>query len=430
MIAKMFHMILMILSASDIIPDDFVAEYHQNSMHARTIRIQWTHTDIPNADSHRRYLMHSRSVFEKEVKNLNLSQLERDAAKEQIRHLDENESNSGKLAVRHAQFDLWTDRVNFQIRSPCNQKKGGPFFYGQEAVNWVAMPDAEVSSENLAEAFKEIWITSWRPAKRRVFITWEGRQVANRYGQGLITATLLSGVVFPPLSSPLPEWGGTMSLIDEFFSDGSTHARVLGNVVIDGVDTIAVERRWAQGKINRILVGYIDPAKGCLPRRIEVYSAGSEVPLEQKWRTPCQLSKIIKGEHFPLYVLKNVVVESEGGIYYPKSGVVDQYIPIGVDIDSEIVVYSAASWDIQSVEWDRPMPEEMFSFTYPTETLFVDQTKNEILLTGNADEAAKRIVGGMVPQSKSENRAAWMLFGIGLLCLLTLLGYFRWRKAS
>ena len=353
----MFHMILMILSASDIIPDDFVAEYHQNSMHARTIRIQWTHTDIPNADSHRRYLMHSRSVFEKEVKNLNLSQLERDAAKEQIRHLDENESNSGKLAVRHAQFDLWTDRVNFQIRSPCNQKKGGPFFYGQEAVNWVAMPDAEVSSENLAEAFKEIWITSWRPAKRRVFITWEGRQVANRYGQGLITATLLSGVVFPPLSSPLPEWGGTMSLIDEFFSDASTHARVLGNVIIDGVDTIAVERRWAQGKINR-------------------------------------------------------------------------YIPIGVDIDSEIVVYSTASWDIQSVEWDRPMPEEMFSFTYPTETLFVDQTKNEILLTGNADEAAKRIVGGMVPQSKSENRAAWMLFGIGLLCLLTLLGYFRWRKAS
>lgn len=430
MVANMFHILLAILSVLDPEPDEIVAQFLQNSMQGQTVRIQWTQTKTPNPEAQHRYLMHSRSVFEKEASNPKLSLSERDAAKDQMRRIDVASQNAAGLMAQHFQQDFWTDRTNFQIRSPCNQEMGGPFFYGAVPPKWVMMPDSETSQKNLSETFKQIWITSWRPAEQRVFIRWEGRQVASRYGEGVIANQPISGIAFPPLSFPSPDWHGEKCLIDEFFSPGATHARVLGDVVIDGVTTVAMERRWNQGNIFRTMIGYLDLTEGCLPRRLEVYSTGGEAPPEQKWRTPYQLSRIVKGEHFPLHVLKNVVIEKMGGTYFPKSAIIEHLIPIGLNFGDEIAVFSTTSWEIKTVERDRQMPEVMFSFDFPAETLVLDQTKNELTMMGNADEAAKRIVGGIIPSPETSNRAKWILLGVSLSCMLALLGRFRWRKAA
>ena len=408
-------------------PEDIVSQYNQNAMQAQTLRIQWKQTSVEDANTARRWREYSKSVHEKEASSPKFSLAQRDVARMNIESLKQEEKTAMSLPpAMHYQGDFWSDRVHFQLRCPTNQLTGGPFFYGNK-LDLFKMPDADISAETLVSEFGEIWITAWGPATKRLFRVWDGRRTKSVWS-GVVSLKCPTSVIFPPFAAPLAEWGGTSSLIDEFFGPDPVRTRILGETEIDDVNTVVLERVWIQGNTTRALIGYIDVERGSIPLRIEVYPIGGEVSPDHKWPIP-RVSKRLDGEQLALKILRGVVIAKHDGVYYPMRGLVEHLIPIGHSTGDDIAVRGTESWEVHSVEWNRSMPEEMFALQFPPNTVFVDQTKNENRLTGDVDGYAKRVIGGFLPKQKPASRA-WLWWTLSVAGCAILLGGWRWRRAA
>lgn len=420
-------------------PDDLKAISDQNIAAVSTLRIRWELERRPTPsqlDFHRA----SAELFEKELKRGDMPAEIRkkvEAAIKDHKRLIPSAAVVALSKVMTFQQDFWTDGTHFQLRSPIDKRHGTPFQYGP-AVS-VRFPNVEVKRDELASTFRDIYILSYVPNANGRFRTWDAFDL----NSGLHSATVHNTnkhpeCFFPPLSRPRPEWGGKPNPIDDFFGQylGVGKARILGEVKLHGTVTSLIEVQLPADPTGMIRSAraFLDVERAALPLRLEFFNG----PIEQSG----ELLGICY-EHSELrasFVVTDIDIRKyENGavsVWYPRAGVINRLSRATSPAEAvskaqpDISVHEVTTWHVDQVELDRPMSPENFAFEFPEKTLYVNGPTGELMVTGDADQVAKRYVQGSLSTIPHRNtyRPYWLPAAVSLMAIILALVW--WRRKT
>lgn len=414
--------------------EDVLAGFRQNVATAQTLRVQWRWRDQAT-DASRRWRLAVAESLERDADDTKLAPDEKkrllDGAKQE-RQAGMRESGSDTLVV---QQDCWTDRKNLQVRHPAGY--GRDWYKTGVAAEWVkhVFLDDPLTPKSLATKFADYQITSCGEATNYQARLWNGSVSDGSHFVGAIHPSLEgmrahAGWVLPPLVLPVFNWG-TRHLIDELFSGKEDEYAVLGEVVVDGISTVLIERRYVStGRPTFSLRGFVDLNRGCLPLRIE-YFAGDMIEFRH-------ILKMIDANERPYFsrTLTNVQIESFDGCYYPIRGLDEEY---SADADYKepgrrLAVHHSRDWVIDRVEVNRPMPREMFALEFPENTLVSDRVSDQILYAGDQEGHLRRVVSAdmkrMKPASGWSNYGIWGFAFLAVTAIAFVVQQFRRKRGA
>lgn len=445
---------------------DLVAGYHQNFARVRTLRVQARYTERWMANQLKHWEK-AAARAEQELQAIDLPAEQRALLLEEVQNNRERARDPLMAEPHYTLQDFWTDGVQFQQRVPRiaqgwntpNPKRDG--FIPGTGVPAFPFPDGPATAQNLPTLFRELRIVSY--SRSAGFRSWEGVEREGRYG-GWVSTEAKGGIVpFPPLGRPPLEWGANLAqsqwhVFDEFFSRPIEEMRVTGTAVLDGRAVYLLEHWKKTARLESFMLpeliekygadverfdvvrAWIDPARGCLPLRME-WTAKTQykgVPLE-----PLPGAEKLK----PGRVVEEVKVEAlAGGGFYPVSGVIRHY---AVDADwsgpfatiedvierravpvARNVLNQETHWEVLKLQANMPLAEDFFALPFPRNTVYYDADEGRGLVTGTAQDYLDGVVGppgGEIPDesaARPAQRSWWLPWCVGavvLVCIAWLL---------
>jgi hypothetical protein len=336
--------------------------------------------------------------------------------------------------------DFFTDRKNFQVRFQLDDR-GSSGRVGRSPPTG-RFPESMPTPATLPTDFEKVSITSFGRATDEQFRRWDGHQPRPGYNSAIVSTEnpeYTNDV--PPFAMPSQTWGVRPSWIDQAFVPESLSSRVVGEVAVNGTATTVLERVLpipGSSRVRTYLI-YCDLQRGANPVRIEIYesgSAGKEKPsavAAAQWKRLLWDGVVATGDvEFPQYVVKEIQLDEFDGTWYPVSGTIDQYCPTGRDLSFPLVVGSSWSWNCSTVEINPEFENNLFSLEFPIHTVFVDHTRGETRVVGDAEEYSGAIIGGIKSQSGSDSSYGWLRkFGwvLGFAALFYSISVY-WRRRS
>ncbi len=192
---------LVVCSQVDLTPDDLAAIFFENAHRAQTLRVQ---SSVVTKDMNERLALSLEMIrlFQQELRSGHppaemRAKFEKEIAGHQ-QIVKELTSPQMPAPVQTRQ-DFWTDRSNFQARSPIDSAYNTPSSYGSPPS--ARFPDVEATRDNLSRVFKNICVLSYGPATHLRFRSWDAYEVQPGYhSAGARSQNPNPHCYFPPLA--------------------------------------------------------------------------------------------------------------------------------------------------------------------------------------------------------------------------------------
>ena len=123
-------------------------------------------------------------------------------------------------------------------------------------------------------------------------------------------------------------------------------------------------------------------------------------------------------------------------VFYPmagQTGVVSAAAGPGRAISPaqpQAAVHEVGVWTIDQINFNEPMSAENFVLSFPPKTIYIDTATNEVMVSGDVEGHAQRMVQQAVAYQPPRSRR-WIYWSTGLLILIGVIGIgvVRRRKA-
>lgn len=408
-------MVLLLVSlsaatASDLTPEERRAEYLQNALQAKTLRVRWSWSRR-RTGAEEKYNERRMQIVRRELEAGRYPKDKAPQAWERVKRFesDEERERARISATLDMTFDAdyWSDRNRVQFRTPGSGAKASKPF-----------PDLASPLNQNPEAFVGFTVLSggleggqWR------LMLHTGEQGAiessNPHGHS-------SSCHCPPLALPEPAWvrdWRNIHNLDRFFMTESRLIRDEGETTLDGVFCHAITGVFPSlnGDSDALIMRVFVPSGvASIPVRLELlhYPEDETQTLADLDWLP--IGKPVTGKTHPNLgsIVRDVVVEEvEPGFFYPVHGFVDHYgrTPDHDTYEWEglpVVVYETREWRAHQVEANRPMTEEMFAFEFPPGTLIRDGLTEDAYVV-DPDGYANRITAGWVKPPSAQKDSSW-----------------------
>jgi hypothetical protein len=275
--------------------------------------------------------------------------------------------------------EFWTDRESFQVRAP--HKEADEFVFPDTPLRTAA---------DLRTTFAKFRICTWSPQQKPKTWRWNGIWSEGDAPQGYVTdktPDTAMNFCLPPLGLKNAEWGAPSSEIwhpaDQLLAGPANELTVIGPDTIDDKKVIVVERKVLRKETRdgkeAVLVarsrGWLDPARGCLPLRIESVSPQYLEGEDERPRlAPSEITVVTR------------IDEVKGCGFYPMAGkrIFRQYDqrPAAKE-DKEpggFYTYRTAWWQVERLDHHVAAPRQMFRLGFPEGTLVFD-ARTELFFT-------------------------------------------------
>ncbi len=306
--------------------------------------------------------------------------LMRDAA-EQIKYYDQvlqPEVVKKRLSERvtERQF-LWTDGKAFHVRRPHDPTQEETLF------------PAEVSTENLPKHFEKIALASWSQANNPPLRCWFGTAAGGRVCTALNNCFSMTS--FAPLGFVRGDWTHSWDWheLDQFMAADPAQLKVVKRVAVRKRTMYLVEgilENPRQIGVREHVRAWIDPARGCLPLRIE-------------WRYVDANDKEAANLHRDLQLLD---VKQGGGNFYPTKIRRRDFIPDEMAIEKQRQELAAGKssqeapappmvpgvttvWQITKIIPHKAVDEATLALEFPTGTLYANAVDQKMYRAGDAE---------------------------------------------
>lgn len=381
-------------------PGDLVAGYRYNLSTFNAPRIIWRYVDIrPEA-----WYDHNENAATQLDRTATASTLDAKQRAELQSEASARRSSVAATASRIAHvWDYWTDRERFQVRTPSNNDIQGA----------VSFPDDPITPATLTTTYGNYRIFSYLSNANPPLRFWTGIDK-----RGTLSGILANGTgvakqgdfLFPPLGACKEEWGvKQFHWIDAFYVLPAEQMQVVGKSNVAGHTTYLLRHQKlekapptftklaANVEIGEATTAWVDPARGCIPLRIEWSSV---IVIDGK--------SFGDGETKPFRVMETEQIEqfADAG-FYPAKGSLWLYgadphwagTPITLDeaiagkkVEIPLVTISEHKWDAAKVEPNAATNESMFAFTFPANTHYFDETKGRFFIEGLTQSEVDRII--------------------------------------
>ena len=431
------QLLVSLISAVEISPAEFEAAYRQNALAARTLQVQWTTSKTPT-EGRQEYLQVVATHLAEQRKATPKGEPEAKGKRDLAEFYERMAKQATKADAQFLQMDYWSDRTNFQIRFNRDKRRGGPISLGN--LNRIHFPVGELSSRRLGTEFKDVLIVSFGPETTgSTFRIWQASQRKDGHFAAIVGPDnrLLEDSVLPPLALPDDSWQSVPHPVDEFYEMvRKGEARVLAEVTTDGrpthlitVDAVSKEGRRYGAR------GFVDLARGGLPVRLEFFG-GPLGNFYDDFHAIC--------ESHPQLIAHRIVkdwdvreIERNGvRVFYPMAGqtwVVSAASGPGRAISPaqpQAAVHEVGVWTVDQINFNEPMSAANFVLAFPPKTIFIDTATNEVLVSGDVEGHAQRMVQQAIAYQPSRSRR-WIYWSAGLLVVMGVIGIWvvRRRKA-
>lgn len=418
----------------DVSVDDCDAMFRQNCTEWSTLRVSWRRTSSPT-EAPWKYDQANLKSYQKQLERKDLTTTAREQMELRLKQIRYSETAVIADLRRTIQQDFWSNRSRFQWRYRWSASSGheymGPTF--QE----LRHPDCESFPTDLIGPLSDRLVISGG-FEDGSFRVWFGGEKLGQFWKGGTTLEppAIEVEYYPPLVNPPASWKGHVHPIDSFFRPNPVAQRVIGDYSLNGVLTTVVFKAWNVSPPQKdgydVERAYLDRERGAIPLRIEIGLIKSIANLETISVAPYGAG----GKTFPLQIVHSVELkEVRPGIFYPVRGVHDVMGPEPKERVSNhvgaVVPYKTADWDVSKVEFDRPMPTEMFDLKFPPNTVFHDAKTNETRITGDVDGFSELAINRALQPVQS--RTAWLWWGIPSgagLVLILFVAFRRWTRKA
>lgn len=396
---------------AEVTVEEANATFLANAARAATLRVYWTRTTQDTAARKNYFKIVGQRQVELTKNGGDAKAGDPKAAADRAATMLDSAAEPSADSVRTWQLDYWTDRENFQFRVPLSPQ--GRLVQVGTAAKRLSVPGLEVTVDNLVTEFDRVLVSSHGPATNHQFRTWGAQPLGKSHHSGGISIhPILAFTFFPPLALPPGEWIEERHPIDDFFHGMKslpTRTKVLGLCAIGGADTLVVEKFWEDGwrpfrasnaTTPKLMRAFVDLSRGGIPLRVEYFG---EFPSSDAPR-PSPISDLA-------FLVRDVVIEDVGsGVWYPVSGVIDVTgAGVGVGTTSAGIpreIHQVVTWRTSTVEPNRPMSRDNFALRFPPSTVISDASQGELLVTGDRDGTAERVVQVAVA-IRHERRFPW-----------------------
>ena len=372
----------------EISGEEAVAAAVQNVAFAKTLRVRWQTTNESTAER-REFYESAIRVCERRSTQADLPEEARARAKAAV------EKHRLGLKISQMQplteaWDFWTDRRNYQIRETAGTV--------DERKLTKLLPDCEATPDKLKSDFKTTAVTSWGEVTEGKFRYWTGRSNDNVHFRAAIDLNFPSvDGYLPPLAAPRLAPPNIASVYDLFFVHPA-ETEEEGWTKLRGEDVLTVSRRFEDskefanyrpGRSIRVRA-FLSPTQNFLPLRLEIYQ-GSGTSEKSTSPDPCDNA----GCRFDRLVRDIKLVEIVPGFFYPVSGIVEQFRMAASDSDIpelRVTPHYRTTWIADKIEVNREMSKANFELKFPENTIFANYPTGDIMVMGDREEFAKRVV--------------------------------------
>lgn len=427
-------LLVVLFAASDISPDEVEAAYRQNALAASTLRVEWTTSKTPT-DGKQEYLQSVATHLAQQQKESQAAGKKNSAVADKYEQMAKSATNA---KAQFLQMDYWSDRNNFQIRFNRDKRRGGPTSLGN--LNRITFPDGELTSQRLGTEFKDVFVVSFGPeTTSSAYRIWQASQRKDGHFKAILGPDnrVLDQSFLPPLALPGESWQCVPHPVDEFYEMiRKGESRVLAEVTLEGRPThlITVDAVGKEGRRYGAR-GFIDLARGGLPVRLEFFGGPLNTGYDD-FHAIC--------ESHPQLIAHRIVkdwdireIERNGvRVFYPMAGqtwVVSVASGPGRAISPaqpQAAVHEVGVWTVDQINFNEPMSAENFRLMFPPKTIFIDTATNEVMVSGDVEGHAQRMVQQAVAYQPPRSRR-WIYLSVGLLVLVGVVGTWvvRRRKA-
>jgi hypothetical protein len=406
-----------------LLPEEILAAYRQNASTPKTLRISWTRTLRRSEDWRKQQLFGEKSI-QRELDAMTPAEQSGERGtllSSQVKSFRALGTRSLEGLVEPVAQDYWSSGPRFQIRWFVDEK-------GSRGLARAAFPDDETTRATLEPRFGSIAVLSVAEAGGGLFHLWEGSCDKGECFAGIRAHNPVELLTYlPPLSRRAPADGVQMHMIDEFFSGAPEEYAVLAPVELDGVPVLLVERAL---KVERgdCIRAWIDPARGCLPLRIETYLGRMD-----KFRDYLKPS-LPDSPPFANEVLRvSEIREAAPNYFYPVRG---ESFTYGEERNESLertghrVPHETVAWSADAIEIDRPMSDAAFTLSFPPGTVFWDDREGQGFVVGDADGTFERLAESTSRRRRPTSRAStwWIVGGSVLAAFVVAIVW--WRRRS
>ncbi len=336
--------------------------------------------------------------------------------------------------------EYWTDHEQFQMRIP--QKLTFPEARG------FSFPQEQLStSADLRRLFSDFHVISWSKLQVPPLWLWLG---TNPDGgpEGLVSADApnkFGRFRLPFLGRTSSDWAHQEKWhpVDRFLSDGPEGLVILGEEMLDGLQTLRVEKRLEPETSPegnpvpyRFARAWLDPRRGYLPLRLEHSRRIPEDPDRpaNEIITLTDIRDIGGGFYYP-FVTRREIVDARSRLYIDPN-----YIDGTPLAPEDMYITEIETWETLSVSLE-PIPDpKMFLVGLPDDAIYSDTTQRRFLIKGDPEAAIDALMSRtqdprivdvtapakIQPEIEGRNPAIWLWLAlINVVIAALAVFYFR-----
>ena len=400
-----------LLGPVEVTGEEAVAAAIQNVVAAKTLRVRWSQTAGATQEC--------RDYFDSRIRVIDrkLADKARNYSADDKAFLEKVRAGhvvGRRIADRPPEtraWDFWTDRRNCQVREP-----RAP----EERASLKFLPDFEAVPNRLTTDFKQTLVTSWGEVTAGKFRLWTANKMDAEHFSGAVDEAYPSTAGrLPPLAIPRTIPFRMLHPYDLFFVP-QAQTFLAGWAKLNGEEVLTVARlfldspevaNYLPGK-HLAVVGFLHPEKNFMPVRLEISLA--DPTYQPKTADPC-----LSGDCPVQRLVRDIKLQefhSAGpdavSIFYPVSGIEEDYRMAASDSDDpemRVSPHERRSWQTDLVEVNREISVENFALKFPEGTIYSQSSTGDILVTGDRDGFAKRVVAAAIkPTTEPPANYRWI----------------------
>jgi len=421
--------------------EEVAQRYEGNRRALWPARITWTYTQLAGP------VMKSNQAIQadrlrKRLRGDGVFPKERAELIKQLQDLEQMAKDPNAPAPTVVIQDFWTDGRAFQTRTP---------FAAKVPEGW-SFPDVEANEQTLLRELSEIQILSVPDdGAEKGARVWLGDR-RKQAGMMHLKQASWGSRQLPPLALAVPYEIESVHPFDQLFAAPIRELAVVGTKSTPSAELLTLERteivsgalenlmtdeerRRLAGRVGffNLQTAWVDPARGCLPVRME-WSQRWTLDGREVFKTPAHI------------IVENVEIEQVAdGVWYPRTSSMTTY---AADESQELPKFSLTSilegrppsgrsgilqtfeWKVHKVQPRLELAQNFFALPFPNGSIVLDHDKNRLVAVGDRSAVLNRIVAapGVVTGDQPTSRTFIWLIGANVLVLALIIVAWRMNK--
>ena len=420
--------------------DEIVAAFRQNALRATTLRVTSESVSRRSAAAMASDKVHAKNIRHNIAAHHDAPAVEKADA---LKRADQLEATFADERLQFSVEDFWTDRQNIQIRRQYMDGMPPPWNKIHPSLKF---PQTELTRESLTGDFARTFVASLGPATKGEFRRWDGARAPDGYWTaGVFNSWKSAGLpnlAAPPLFLPTSQMQLPTHPFDLLFQPGANlETVVVEHQKLGDVSTVLVAQHRPREapsitpggpSLDWVVRAWIDPERACLPLRVERFLVGCDSDYFRKTFATSSIDPKL----FQTVVTQVSIAETTDGVFTPAGMEIEGYIagpmenpPLNMRPDQydPPTILGAITKVTLRTEVNKAMPEEMFALSFPEGTVFLNHPTNDIMVTGDREGFAERVVTGALKQRGSMS-VSWRYWLAGVFSAGAVLLGCRWLR--